>query len=160
MGLQSCRSPNFGNFKTPNLGVPRKNDIWVQALWLDIKNIIRGKVVVSPSLGCGESCESVFACDLFVHQKCTNYILTNLLFGLCKCVWIIDSLVIHSSPHPEILGHPPTPEVLWTRGHTTTHYPFVVFTFGFTVESIKEFWGCINQPIGEIFLKLLDQIKI
>jgi hypothetical protein len=34
-----------------------------------------------PSPGRGESCESresVFACDLFVHQKCSNYALINL----------------------------------------------------------------------------------
>jgi hypothetical protein len=29
MGLQSYESPNFENFKTPNLRVPRQNDIWV-----------------------------------------------------------------------------------------------------------------------------------
>ncbi len=33
MGFQSCGSPNFEIFKTPNLGVPGQNDIWVQALW-------------------------------------------------------------------------------------------------------------------------------
>jgi hypothetical protein len=32
----------------------------------------------------GESCESVFAHGLSVHQKCSNYALINLLFGLCK----------------------------------------------------------------------------
>ncbi len=28
MGLQSCKSPNFKNFRTPNLGVLGQNDIW------------------------------------------------------------------------------------------------------------------------------------
>jgi len=51
MGLQSCKSPNFGNFKTPNLGVSRQNDIWVQALWPSTENTIRGKVVASPKSG-------------------------------------------------------------------------------------------------------------
>jgi hypothetical protein len=37
-----------------------------------------------PSPGRGESCESVFAHGSSVHQKCSNYALTNLLFGLCK----------------------------------------------------------------------------
>jgi hypothetical protein len=27
--FQSCGSPHFGNFGTPNLGVPRQNDIWM-----------------------------------------------------------------------------------------------------------------------------------
>jgi hypothetical protein len=34
MGLQSCGSPNFRNFETPNLRVLRQNDIWMQAPWL------------------------------------------------------------------------------------------------------------------------------
>jgi len=86
MGPQSHKSPNLGNFGAPNLGVPRQNDIWVQAPWPSIKNIIRGKVTASPSLGHGESRESVFVHGLSVHQKCSNYALTNFLFGLCKFV--------------------------------------------------------------------------
>jgi len=52
--------------------------------WLGIENTIRGKVVASPGLGHGESCESIFAYDSFVHQRCSDYALTNLLFGLCR----------------------------------------------------------------------------
>ncbi len=37
-----------------------------------------------------------------VHQKCSNYALTNLLFGLCKFVWIIDPLFTRPNPHPKI----------------------------------------------------------
>jgi len=48
MGLQSCGSPNLGNFGTPNLGVLEQNDIWVQAPWPGIENIISEKVVASP----------------------------------------------------------------------------------------------------------------
>jgi len=44
----------------------------------------KGKVVTCPSTGCGEFCEFVCARGSFVHQKCSNYALTNLLFGLCK----------------------------------------------------------------------------
>ncbi len=61
MGLQNHGSPNFENFKTPNLGIPRQNNIWVLAPWPSAKNIITGKVVVPPSFGRGESCESMFA---------------------------------------------------------------------------------------------------
>jgi hypothetical protein len=48
MGPQSHESPNFENFGIPNLGIPRQNDVWVQALWLGIENTIRGKVIASP----------------------------------------------------------------------------------------------------------------
>jgi hypothetical protein len=51
MTLQNFESPNFGNFKTPNLGVLGQNDIWVQAPWLGTNNTIRGKVMTSPKFG-------------------------------------------------------------------------------------------------------------
>jgi hypothetical protein len=41
----------FWEFRDSNLGVPEQNDIWVLALWLGTKNIIRGKVVASPNFG-------------------------------------------------------------------------------------------------------------
>jgi hypothetical protein len=72
------------------------------ALCPSIENIIRGKVVASPNSGCGEFCESTF----------TNYALTNLLFGLCRSVWIIDPLVTRPSPHPGTLTCPSTFKVL------------------------------------------------
>jgi hypothetical protein len=49
-----------------------------------IENILKEKVVISPSLSRGESYESMFAHGLFVHQKCSNHALTNLLFNLCR----------------------------------------------------------------------------
>jgi len=42
--------------------------------------------VGSPSPGHGESSEFVFARGSSMHQKCFNYALTNLLFGLCRSV--------------------------------------------------------------------------
>ncbi len=48
MGFQSCESPNFENFETPNLGVLGQSDIWVQAPWPGTENIIKEKVVASP----------------------------------------------------------------------------------------------------------------
>jgi len=68
------------------VGVSRQNDIWLLALWVGTKKPIRGKVAVSPSPGYGKSHESVFARGSFMHQKCSNYALTNLLFGLCRSV--------------------------------------------------------------------------
>jgi hypothetical protein len=51
MGLQNGKSPNFENFRTFNLGVLGKNDIWMQSPWLIIENIIKGKVVASSKSG-------------------------------------------------------------------------------------------------------------
>jgi hypothetical protein len=38
------------------------------------------------SSGCGEFCEFMYVHSLSVHQKYSNYALTNLLFGLCKSI--------------------------------------------------------------------------
>ncbi len=77
-----------------------------------------------------------------MHQKCSNYALTNLLFGLCRFVRIINPLVICLNPHLEAPAHPFTPKVLRTTKHTPTHYPYVVYTFGLVIESITEFGVC------------------
>jgi len=141
IGLQSCKSPNFENFGTPNLRILGWNDIWMQALWLGTKNIIRGKWWLPPNLGHGGSLESVFARGLFVHQKCFNYTLTNLLFGLCRSMWLIDLLVIRPNPHPKALARPSTPKMLRAKEHIPTLYPCIVFSFGLILEFIKEFGG-------------------
>jgi hypothetical protein len=77
-------------FQDSHLGVSKQNDIWVLVLWPGTKYTIRGKVVVSPSPSRGEYCESVFARGSSVDQKHSNYTLINLLFGLCRSVWVID----------------------------------------------------------------------
>jgi hypothetical protein len=129
----------FWKFQDSNLGVLGQNDIWVLVPWLGTKNVIRGKVVASTSPGRDESCESMFARGLSMHQKCFNYALTNLLFGLCRSVWIIDLLDILFSPYLRAPTHPSTLEVLWVKERAPTPYPSIVFTFRLVVESTKEF---------------------
>jgi hypothetical protein len=94
-----------------------QNHIWVLAPWPGTENTIRGKVVGSPSSGRGESCESLFAHGSSVHQKCSNYAPINLLFGLCRSVWIIDPLVICLNPIPE-LQHTLLPLMYYELGST------------------------------------------
>jgi hypothetical protein len=144
MNFQSCRSPYFRNFGPPkysHLGVLGQNDIWVLAPWLSIENTIRGRWWLPPSPDRGESCESVFVCGSFMHQKCSNYALTNLLFGLYRSMWVIALLVNICSPHLRAPTRPSTPEVLWTRDCASTPSPSVVFSFRLVVESIKELEG-------------------
>jgi hypothetical protein len=76
-----------------------------------------------------------------MHQKCFDYALTNLLFGLFRSMWIIDSFITHSSPHPKAIARPSTPEMLWTKERIPTFFFFVIFTFKFAFESYKEFVG-------------------
>jgi hypothetical protein len=54
-------------------------------------------------------------------------------------------LVTHCSPHPRAPAHPFTPKVLQIRECTPILYPSVVFTFGFTIEYIKEFGGALTS---------------
>jgi hypothetical protein len=93
--------------------------------------------VASPSLGRGEFWEFVYAHGSSVQQKCSNYALANLLFGLCKSLWIIDLLITRPIPHLGSSTRPSTLEVLQVREHTPTP-SFIIFTFRFTFESFKE----------------------
>jgi hypothetical protein len=131
MGIQSRGSlnfQNFGEFQDSNLGVPGQNDIWVQA----------------PNPSRDESCEFVFARGSSVHQKCSNYALANLLFGLCKSMWIIDSLVTLPNPHPRAPTCPSTFEVLWAK-ECTQLLLFLLFSPWTPNWIYQKTWGCVKN---------------
>jgi len=141
MALQNAKSPNFEIFITPSLGVPGQNDIWMQPLWLITENIIKEKVVASPKF---ELWWILWVCVcmwLICAPKIpSNHALINLLFGLCRSVWIIDPLIIRPNPHLGTPTHPFTPKMLQAK--ESTPIPFsVVFTFKVTFESFKECGG-------------------
>jgi hypothetical protein len=127
MGCQSCKIPNFWNFY--HLGVSKQNDIWVLAWW--------------PNRG--ECCEFMFAHGSSVHQMCSSNAFTNLLFGLCRSVWVIDLLVNLSSPHLGALAHPSTSKMLWGKEHALTPSPSAIVIFWFAIECIKELGGVSNM---------------
>jgi hypothetical protein len=137
-----------------SLGSPTQNVIWVLVPWLGIEYTIRGRWWLPPSLGRGESCESMFARGSSVHQKCSNYALTNLLFGLCKSVWVIELLVNLPSPHPGTLARPSTPEVLWAKEHTPTPSPSTICTFGLVVSPYK------SLGVRYIGFQILNQVEL
>jgi len=85
--LSKSRESQYWEFRNSNFGVPRQNDIWVLAPWPSTENTIRGKVVVFPKFRLWWVCEFVFVHGSSMHQKCSNYALTNLLFSLCRSVW-------------------------------------------------------------------------
>jgi hypothetical protein len=76
-----------------------------------------------------------------VHQKCSNQILTNLLFSLCRFVRIIDLFVTCPSPHLGAPTCPSTLKMLWARERTSTPSFSIVSTFGLPLEYFKECWG-------------------
>ncbi len=87
-----------------------------------------GVATFPPVPGYGESCESMFVCGSSMHQMWSNYTLTNLLFNLCRSVWVIDLLVILPSPYLKALTRPSTPKVMRIREHAPTPYSSFVFT--------------------------------
>ncbi len=143
-GPPKLQESQFTEFRDFNLEVLNQNDIWMLALWLGTKNNRRGKVVASPILGHDEFCEFVFTRGLSIHKKCFNYTLTNLLFDLCRSMWVIDLLVTLLSPHPGVPTRPSTPKVLWTKERAPIPYPFVVFIL-WTHSWIHQWvWGCVK----------------
>jgi hypothetical protein len=111
----------FKEFRDSNLGVPGQNDIWVLVPWPCIKNNIRGKVVGSLKSGPWWFLW-IRVCPWLVRA------LTNLLFSLCKSVWIIDLLVTFPRPYPEAPTRPFTLEVLGAKERAPTPRSFIVFT--------------------------------
>ncbi len=83
-------------------------------MWLITDNSIKGRWWLPSNLGRGESYEFVCACGSSMHQKCSNYALSNL-FGLCRSVWIIDSFIICPNSHLRISARPFTPEILGAK---------------------------------------------
>ncbi len=123
-GPPKSRECQLWEFRDSHLGISRQNDIWVLVPWPGIEYTIRGKVVVSPKSGSWWVLW-VHVYSWFVRApKCFNYALTNLLFSLCKSLWIIELLVNFPSPIPE-LQHGPLPLKCYELGSV----------------SIKEFGG-------------------
>jgi hypothetical protein len=81
------------------------------------------KVWLPPRPNYDESYESMLACGSFVHQRCCNYALTNLLFGLCRFVQGIEFFINLLSPHPGASTHPSTPNVLRARERQLFFFP-------------------------------------
>ncbi len=84
------------------LGSLGTNDIWVLVPWPSTEYNTRGKVVASPKSRPWWILW-VYVYPWFVRApKCYNYALTNLLFGLCRSVWVIELLVALLSPILEL----------------------------------------------------------
>jgi len=139
MGLQSGGRPNFENFEIPDLGVLGKMTFGCS--WLITNNNIGGRWWLPPSLNRGEFCESMYACGLLMHQKCSNYALTNLLFSLYRSIWIIDLLATRFNPYLGALECPSYPKVLWVGKCTLTFF-FTIFILKYAFGSFKGFGVC------------------
>ncbi len=118
MALQNVGSPNFGNFETPKFGTKWHLEVASMANHREYYKVKGGalpQVQVMMSL--------VNPCMLAVWpctKSAPTNALTNLLFGLCMYGWIIESLIIHPSPHLGVAAHPSTLEMLRIRECTLT----------------------------------------
>jgi len=113
-GPPKLREFQLWEFQDSHLG---QNDIWVLVPWPGIERTIRRKVMVSPKSG-PWGVLWIRVGPWFVHApKCSNYALTNLLFGLCKSMWVIELLVNLSSSILE-LQHGPLPPKCFEPGST------------------------------------------
>jgi len=116
-GPPKSQESQLWEFWDSHLGVEGQNDIWALVPWLGTKYTIRGKVVASP--------KSRPWWILWVHvcpwliraPKCYNYALINLLFSLCKFVWISEVLVNLPSPISK-LQHTPLPLMCYEPSST------------------------------------------
>ncbi len=82
----------------------------------------------------------MFTHGLSMHQKCSSYALTNLLFGLCRFMWVIELLIICPSPYLWALTRPSTLEVLGMKEQTLSQPNLRLITKAraFKVASPKE----------------------
>jgi hypothetical protein len=107
------------------------------------QNILKErKCWLLPNMGRGEFCDSMFAHGLSMHQKWSNYTLTNLLFSLYRSMWIIDPLVTCHNPHPKAPACPSTFKVLRAKD-TPTPYPSVVSPLDSQLNVLKNL-GCVT----------------
>jgi hypothetical protein len=134
----------FREFWDFHLGVPGQNDIWVLVPWPSTKCIIKGKVLASPNLGRDEFCEFVFVCSSSMHQKCSDYELINLLFGLCISVWIIEPLVAIPILISK-LEHAPIPSKCYELENAINSYFFRCFHLWTHSWVNQGTWGCITH---------------
>jgi len=92
----------------------------------------------------------MYACGSYVHKKCSNYALINLLFSLCKLIWIINMLITHRSPHdPKAPTHPSYPKRITSYGTCFNSLFFLYFQVGIRIWVFQEIWRCIimHPPI-------------
>jgi hypothetical protein len=136
MGPQSCRSPNFG--------------MWTS--WKGTEYTIKGKVVASPK---SESWWVLWVqvCPwLILAPKCSNYALTNLLFGLYRFVWVIKCLSFVLVPISEV-QHTPLPSKCYEPGSMPQLLTFPLFSLKTHIWVYQRTWECvIPPPLFSIFL--------
>jgi hypothetical protein len=90
---------------------------------------------------------------LILAPKVFKFALTNLLFGLCRSMWVIEHLSFFLVPSRSS-NTPFYPQSVASQGACTNSLFFCCFQFLFTFESIKEPRSTSTPPM------MLSQTKI
>jgi hypothetical protein len=150
MGLQSHKSPNFGNFGTPIW--ESHDNIWVLAPWPWTKNIIRGKVLASPK---SKSWRVLWirVCPWLIHAPKMLQLCINQLVVWFVYVRVSNWIACHSFLVP--FGNSSTP--LYPRSVTNQRTCPNSFSFHclrlWTCSWVHQgAWGCVNNIIVKIYL--------
>jgi hypothetical protein len=104
-GPPKLQESQLWEFRDSHLEILGQNDIWVLVLWPSTEYTIRGKAVASPKSKSWWVLWVLWVrvCPWFVRApKRSNYALTNLLFGLCRSVWVIEFFVNLPSTIPKL----------------------------------------------------------
>jgi len=142
IGPRKLRESKLWEFQDSHLGILRQNDIWVLVPWPSIEYTIRGKVVASPKFGLWWVLW-IYVCSWLVHApKCCNYALTNLLFGLCRSVWVNEVLVNLPSPISE-LQHAPLPQKCYEPKNAPNSFSLYYLHLWTHNGAHQGAWGCI-----------------
>ncbi len=145
-GLPKSWESQLWEFRDSHSGVLGHNDIWVLVLRPGMEYIIRGKVVASPKSGSRWILWVRGCLWLVCTLKCSNYALTNLLFGLCRFMWVSELLVNLPSPIPE-LQHAPRSPKCYNPGNAPRLFflPLNLWTRSWVHQRT---WGCVTIPLG------------
>jgi hypothetical protein len=110
---------------------------------------------------------SVYPRGSSIHQKCSNHTLTNLLFNLCKSMWIFDLFSLVLIPHLKALACPLYPQMLRIKEHIPTPSTSIVFHFQTCIWIFQGMWRCIIMGIYYYYyyyyyyyLKVVEQSSV
>jgi hypothetical protein len=116
--------------------------------WPSTKYIIREKVVASPKFSLWWVLWVRFCSWFVIAPKCFDYTLTNLLFSLCKFVWVSDCLSFFLVPS-QSSSTPLYPQSVASQGACPNSLCFRCFHIIFTFESIKELGSASHMHLLE-----------
>jgi hypothetical protein len=133
------------------MGVPGQNAIWMLVPWLATKYIIRGKVMTSLKFGPWWVLWVWVCLWVVLTPKVFQYALTNLLFSLCRSVWVINCLSFFLIPSWSC-STPLYPQSAASQGVCLDSFSFRCLHLWTQSWVHQGTWGCIIYQHDKIFI--------